>query len=115
MGERIILPPTTDEIQTALGVGDFPLEDEPTWEQEESQSFDQPDESLALWKGSKYDSKDIHYQASGQRRHLHHRYEDQSFGVCSVDLSGPHEDTCNPGHNIATAPARYFLVLTVAK
>ena len=28
-------------------------------------------------------------------------------------MSGPHEDSCNPGHQITTAPARYFLVLTV--
>ena len=34
-------------------------------------------------------------------------------GVCSVDLSGPHEATPRPGGQIAKDPCHYFLAFTV--
>ena len=47
------------------------------------------------------------------RRRQHARRTNVSLGVCTVDLSGPHEPTPRPGKQIHRDPATYFLVLTV--
>ena len=47
--ETTTMIPTTDEIQRALGVGDFEFQEEPPWDpQEQAQAFEQPDQSLDL-------------------------------------------------------------------
>ena len=65
------------------------------------------------WQEESYDKKNALWQAAAQRRHLHHRHSNRSIGVCSVDLSGPHEGTPQPGHRVGSSLAHYFLVLTV--
>ena len=59
------------------------------------------------------DKRDAVWQAAAQRKHYHRRYHNQSLGVASVDLSGPHEATPQPGQKVGSSPAHYFLVLTV--
>ena len=62
----------------------------------------------------KFDKNDKNWQAAGQRRHMHRRHANQSLGVASVDLSGPHVGTPVPGNRtIATSQAHYFLVLSI--
>ena len=66
------------------------------------------------WQELKYDKNNKHWQGAAQRRHLHRRHANQSIGVASVDLSGPHLPTPQPGkRSIGSSPAYYFLVLTV--
>ena len=47
------------------------------------------------------------------RKRQHARRSNASLGVCTVDLSGPHEPSPRPGQQIHRNPATYFLVLTV--
>ena len=65
------------------------------------------------WEEKQYDKHDALWQAAAQRRHLHKRRANQSLGVCSVDLSGPHEGTPQPGSRVGSSLAHYFLVITV--
>ena len=66
------------------------------------------------WQEMKYSKDNTHWQAAAQQRHLHRRHKNQSLGVASVDLSGPHAHTPQPGkRNISSSPAYYFLVLSV--
>ena len=65
------------------------------------------------WQSKRYDKGSALWQAAAQRRHLHRRRTDASIGVCSVDLSGPHEPTPKPGFRVGAAMAHYFLVVTV--
>ena len=60
-----------------------------------------------------YDKGNAVWQAAAQRKHAHRRYLNQSIGVASLDLSGPHEATPQPGHKVGSSPAHYFLVLAV--
>ena len=64
------------------------------------------------WQNKKYTKESALWQAAAQRRHMHRRHKNQSLGVCSVDLSGPHEGTPQPGLRISSSQAHYFLVLT---
>ena len=54
------------------------------------------------------------WQGAAQRRRAHPRRTNVSLGVCSVDLSGPHEPTPRPGAGkVDKNPCRYFLALTL--
>ena len=45
---------------------------------------------------------------------MHRRHHNQSLGVASIDLSGPHVGTPVPGNRtIASSQAHYFLVLSI--
>ena len=44
---------------------------------------------------------------------MHRCHGNQSIGVCSVDLSGPHEGTPQPNQRIQSNQAHYFLVLSI--
>ena len=69
--------------------------------------------SAEPWQNKKYNKKSAVWQAAGQRRHMHRRHGNQSIGVCSVDLSGPHEGTPQPNQRIQSNQAHYFLVLSI--
>ena len=47
------------------------------------------------------------------RRRQHARRSNVSLGVCTVDLSGPHEPSPRPGKQIHRDTVSYFLVLAV--
>ena len=47
------------------------------------------------------------------RRRHHARRSNVSLGVCTVDLSGPHEPSPRPGRQIHRDTVSYFLVLTL--
>ena len=47
------------------------------------------------------------------RRRQHARRSNVSLGVCTVDLSGPHEPSPRPGKQIYRDTVSYFLVLTI--
>ena len=47
------------------------------------------------------------------RRRQHARRSNVSLGVCTVDLSGPHEPSPRPGKQIHRDTVSYFLVLTI--
>ena len=53
------------------------------------------------------------WQAIGTRRRAHPRRSNVALGVCSVELSGPHEPSPRPGSHIHCDPVSYFLVLNV--
>ena len=66
------------------------------------------------WQKMKFDKNNKNWQAAGQRRHMHRRHGNQSVGVASVDLSGPHVATPVPGkRSLTTSRAYYFLVLSI--
>ena len=66
------------------------------------------------WQRMKFDKNNKNWQAAGQRRHMHRRHGNQSLGVASVDLSGPHVATPVPGKKtLTTSRAFYFLVLSI--
>ena len=47
------------------------------------------------------------------RKRAHVRRSNISLGVCTVDLSGPHEPSPRPGNQIHRDTVSYFLVLTI--
>ena len=47
------------------------------------------------------------------RRRSHYRRSNVSLGVCTVDLSGPHEPSPRPGKQIHRDTVNYFLVHTI--
>ena len=66
------------------------------------------------WQRMKFDKNNKNWQAAGQRRHMHRRHGNQSLGVASVDLSGPHVATPVPGkRTLTTSRAYYFSVLSI--
>ena len=65
------------------------------------------------WQEAKYTADNITWQGAAQRRRAHPRRTNVSLGICSVDLSGPHEPTPRPGWHIKKNPCHYFLALTV--
>ena len=65
------------------------------------------------WQLKPYQKDNAVWQAAAQRRHMHRRFQNQSLGVASVDLSGPHEPTPFPGHRVGSSPGHYFLVLAI--
>ena len=71
------------------------------------------DEDKTPWQYKKYSAEHSLWQGAALRRRAHPRRSNTSLGVCSVDLSGPHESTPRPGNHIHKNPCFYFLVLTV--
>ena len=65
------------------------------------------------WQNKRYSPDNKVWQAAAMRRRQHTRRSNVSLGVCTVDLSGPHEPTPRPGKQIHKDQATYFLVLTV--
>ena len=65
------------------------------------------------WQHEKYKSTSALWQGAALRRKQHFRRTNASLGVCSVDLSGPHEPTPRPGEHVGKNRCRYFLALTV--
>ena len=65
------------------------------------------------WQEAKYSAENAVWQGAAQRRRAHPRRTNVALGTCSVDLSGPHEETPRPGGQIGKNPCHYFLVLTV--
>ena len=61
----------------------------------------------------RYDRKNAHWQTAAQRRHARRRRVNQSLGECSVDLSGPDEESSQPGYRTRTSNVRCFIVLSV--
>ena len=47
------------------------------------------------------------------RKRQHARRSNVSLGVCTVDLSGPHEPSPRPGKQVHKSPVTYFMVLTL--
>ena len=45
------------------------------------------------WQNKADDKRSNLWQAVAQRRRMHRRHTNQSLGVCSLDLRGPHEAT----------------------
>ena len=71
------------------------------------------DKDMAPWQSKKYSAESALWQGAALRRRAHPRRSNVSLGVCSVDLSGPHEPTPRPGLHTSRNPCHYFLVLTV--
>ena len=71
------------------------------------------DKDKTPWQFLKYSSGNSLWQCAGMRRRAHPRRTNTSLGVCSIDLSGPHEATPRPGNLTHKNPCHYYLVLTV--
>ena len=69
-----------------------------------------PDEP---WQHERYSGDNRTWQAAAMRKRSRFRRTGVSLGVCTVDLSGPHEPTPRPGNRICRDMASYFLVQTV--
>ena len=52
------------------------------------------------WQNVKYSADNALWQGAALRRRAHPRRTNVSLGVCSADLSGPHEPTPRPGVHI---------------
>ncbi len=65
------------------------------------------------WQNKRYNSDDRIWQAAAMRKRQHARRTNTSLGVCTVDLSGPHEPSPRPGCQLHRDPVTYFLVLTL--
>ena len=65
------------------------------------------------WQNKADDKRSNLWQAVAQRRRMHRRHTNQSLGVCSLALIGPHEATPLPGFRVGSTCAHYFMVLTV--
>ena len=74
---------------------------------------DAPEGPEHMWQFNPYGRDSSTWLAAAQRRHQHRRRSNESLGVASVDLSGPHEPTPTVGHRAGQLPGHYFLVLTV--
>ena len=68
---------------------------------------------LVPWQNQRYSADNKLWQAAAMRRRQHFRRSNVSLGVCTVDLSGPHEPTPRPGYKVGKNQAVFFLVLTV--
>ena len=64
------------------------------------------------WQYNSYSADNKVWQGAAMRRRQHSRRTNVSFGVCTVDLSGPHEPTPRPGKHFQQDTCTYFLVLT---
>jgi len=58
------------------------------------------DSEKTSWQHQKYSPESFLWQGAALRRRVHPRMSTKSLGVCSVDLSGPHEPTPRPGNQI---------------
>ena len=65
------------------------------------------------WQHKRYSPDNRIWQAAAMRKRQHSRRSNVSLGVCTVDLSGPHEPSPRPGKQIHRDTVTYFLVLTV--
>ena len=65
------------------------------------------------WQERRYSADNRIWQAAAMRRRAHVRRSNVSLGVCTVDLSGPHEPSPRPGNHIHFDTVSYFLVLIV--
>ena len=65
------------------------------------------------WQERRYSADNRIWQAAAMRRRAHARRSNVSLGVCTVDLSGPHEPSPRPGNHIHFDTVTYFLVLSV--
>ena len=65
------------------------------------------------WQEKRYSPDNRIWQAAAMRKRQHTRRSNVSLGVCTVDLSGPHEPSPRPGRHIQKDTVTYFLVLTV--
>ena len=65
------------------------------------------------WQERRYSPDNRIWQAAAMRRRAHARRSNVSLGVCTVDLSGPHEPSPRPGKHIHYDTVTYFLVLSV--
>ena len=66
-----------------------------------------------LWQNKRYSPDNRIWQAAAMRKRQHARRSNVSLGVCTVDLSGPHEPSPRPGKQINRDLVSYFLVLTL--
>ena len=66
------------------------------------------DEEKVPWQYQKYSAESSLWQGAALRRRAQTRRTNKSLGVCSVDLSGPHEPTPRPGNYVQIKPAHYF-------
>ena len=65
------------------------------------------------WQHKRYSPDNKIWQAAAMRKRQHSRRSNVSLGVCTVDLSGPHEPSPRPGKQIHRDTATFFLVLTI--
>ena len=65
------------------------------------------------WQNQRYSPDNRIWQAAAMRKRQHFRRTNTSLGVCTVDLSGPHEPSPRPAKHIQKDPVTYFLVLTL--
>ena len=65
------------------------------------------------WQHQRYDPDNKVWQAAAMRKRAHYRRTNVSLGVCTVDLSGPHEPSPRPGKQLHRDTVSYFLVLTL--
>jgi len=65
------------------------------------------------WQHKRYSPDNRIWQAAAMRRRQHARRSNVSLGVCTVDLSGPHEPSPRPGKQIHRDTGSYFRVLAV--
>ena len=65
------------------------------------------------WQNRRYDPDNRLWQAAAMRKKAHVRRSNVSLGVCTVDLSGPHEPSPRPGNHIHRDPVSYCLVLSI--
>ena len=60
------------------------------------------------WQKQKCSAGNALWQGAALRRRMHHRRTNVSLGVCTTDVSGPHEPTPRPGGHIAKDPCYCF-------
>ena len=65
------------------------------------------------WQHQRYSADNRVWQAAALRKRAHYRRSNVSLGVCSVDLSGPHEPSPRPGCQIHRNTVTWFLALTL--
>ena len=65
------------------------------------------------WQNRRYSPDNRVWQAAAMRKRAHARRSNVSLGVCTVDLSGPHEPSPRPGNQIHRDTVSYFLVLSI--
>ena len=94
-----------------------PVEEAPVQEQETApkdlESLFKGDLPEEPWQEKRYSPDNRIWQAAAMRKRQHTRRSNVSLGVCTVDLSGPHEPSPRPGRHIQKDTVTYFLVLTL--
>ena len=65
------------------------------------------------WQHRRYSPDNRIWQAAAMSKRAHARRSNVSLGVCTVDLSGPHEPSPRPGNQIHRDTVSYFLVLSI--